>query len=177
MLDYKIGVDTNVVHHFCYALERTPVSMLQSSIWSNEAAAPIRHCGRGKYADTVLSIYSPTNWQSVNMFGFGYTKDTMFVDVNGSYTVSNLKVTTGFSLTSVELDSGTGDVILTWQSTPMDNTVGASYVVQCATNLASPTWTSISTNYAPETAEGFWTSATNAATVDEAALYRVQKVY
>src|SRR3989442_1560859 len=112
---------------------------------------------------------------------FGTGSNPVSWDQNGgSYPVSNLKIYSGFYITAFQQETTSGDVVLTWESNPLDSVNGALYDVQYSTSLSSPTWISLAnTNISPATTfpEGFLTSSTNSAPLDAARFYRMQKVY
>ena len=175
----KMGVDTTTVHHIRFSVERTPSGLQVDSVWTNSAGTAVEHAAfapvLGGTGDDHNGGVSPTGtlpWTNVNVFGFclfGTGANEHFFGYDpGSFTVSNLKAYSGFNITAFQRDPVSGDVTLTWESTKVDV---CEYVVHKSTDLSS--WTPISTNIT----EGFQTSYTNSATADNAAFYRVEKIY
>jgi len=175
----KMGVDTTTVHHIRFSVERTPDGLQVDSVWSNSAGPEVQDAAfapvPGGTGDDHNGGVSPTGtspWTNVNVFGFclfGTGANEHFFGYDpGSYTVSNLKAYAGFNITAIQRDAASGDVTLTWESTKVDV---CQYVVYKSTNLSA--WTPISTNGTG----GFETSYTNSASADDAAFYRVEKVY
>lgn len=170
-----LGVDGALAtkHSFRYSLERTPGGLLQDSVWSNDQGSQLAGYS-GFYSE--VSGDTPL-WQVVNGFGFYFHNDAPFGDP-GSFTVSNLKISTGFSITSAQQDAASKDVTLAWESSPADTSQGASYVVQYCTDIAAANWISLSTNFsATVSPDGYSTSYTNSAPTDAMRFYRVQKIY
>ncbi|NOS70985.1 MAG: hypothetical protein HOP33_13770 [Verrucomicrobia bacterium] len=172
----KMGVDTTTVHHIRFSVERTPSGLQVDSVWNNSAGTAVEHAAfapvPGGAGDDHSGLPNVSPWTNVNIFGFclfGTGANEHFFGYDpGSFTVSNLKAYSGFNITAFQRDPASGDVTLTWESTKVDV---CEYVVLKSTDLSS--WTSISTNIT----EGFQTSYTNSATADNAAYYRVEKVY
>jgi hypothetical protein len=175
-------------HSFKFSLERTPVGLMTGTIWGNDAGpeliASAANPISGGNGDDHNGLTDVRPWRGINAFGlclFGTGSNPVSWDTNGgSYTISNLKIYSGLNVTSIQRNSGSGDVVLTWESNPLDGVNGALYDVQYATNLAAPAWVSLAnTNIAPAATfpDGFWTSYTNSAPPDVARFYRVQKVY
>ncbi len=175
-------------HNFKFSLERTPVGLMTGTIWGNDAgpgvianaANPIP----GGNGDDHNGLTDVRPWRGINCFGiclFGTGSNPVSWDQNGgSYTVSNLKIYSGFYIAAFQRDAISGDVVLAWESNPLDSVNGALYDVQYSTSLSSPTWISLAnTNISPAATfpEGFLTSYTNSAPLDAARFYRVQKVY
>lgn len=173
----KMGVDTTTLHHVRFSVERTPSGLQVDSVWTNSAGTAVEHAAFAPVPGGVGDDHGgfPTGtlpWTNVNVFGFclfGTGANEHFFGYDpGSFTISNLKAYSGFNITAFQRDSASGDVTLTWESTKVDV---CEYVVHKSTDLSS--WTPISTNIT----EGFQTSYTNSATADNAAFYRVEKVY
>ena len=86
----------------------------------------------------------------------------------GSYTVSNLKVYSGFPIIETKRDPVSGDTTITWESSKVDT---CKYVVQKSTNLSA--WIPLSTN----DPAAYVTSYTDSASTNSTAFYRVLKQF
>lgn len=173
----KMGVDTTTVHHVRFSVERTPSGLQVDSVWTNSAGTAVEHAAFAPVPGGVGDDYDgfpigTLPWTNVNVFGFclfGTGANEHFFGYDpGSFTISNVKAYSGFNITAFQRDPASGDVTLTWESTKVDV---CEYVVHKSTDLSS--WMPISTNIT----EGFQTSYTNSATADNAAFYRVEKIY
>lgn len=164
-------------HTFRCSVERIGGKLLQDVVIANNLA-PGWGGTAGIYDESLLSTNTPKFWQSVNTFGFGGNNPNLFGVSGGSYTVSNFKVHTGFLVAKHSRDPITGDFTLTWESSPYDFALGASYQVLSSTNLPDPlAWVTNATVVPATDTSGFWTSYTNTATSAEAQFYQVRKLY
>lgn len=164
-------------HSFRYSVERIPGQLMQDTVWSNSAGTGWVGAS-GAYNESSLSTNTPATWQQINTFGFGCNNTGLFGANGGSYTVSNLKIYNGFMITGFKSDAASGDVILTWESSPYDSTFGASYQVLSTADLTPPvTWATNAIVTSSNDQGGYWTSYTNAATGDAAQYYQIQKLY
>jgi hypothetical protein len=181
-------------HSFSFSVERTPGGLLLRSIWGNTNGAGVVASlgyptpgGAGDDNNGQINqngkVVPMNNINCVGfcLFGTG-SSSAPFFD-SGSYTISNLRVCSGFPITAIQRDPASGDIGLTWESNPRDFINGALYDVQYTTSLTSPGWTSLAdTNIAVldpsmDLLGGFSTSYTDSAPVGPARFYRVQKTY
>lgn len=173
----KMGVDTNTIHHVRFSVERTPSGLQVDSVWTNSAGTEVVDAAfapvLGGAGDDYSGLANVSPWTNVNVFGFclfGTGANEHFFGADpGSFTVSNLKAYSGFNITAFHRDLTSGDVNLTWESSKVDV---CTYVVSKSTDLSG--WTPIATDLVTE---GYQTSYTNSASADNAAFYRVEKVY
>jgi hypothetical protein len=172
----SMAADTTNKHHIRFSVERTPVGLQTDVAWSNSAGTNVTTCAGapvpGGNGDDHNGLANTLPWSTVNVFGlclFGTGANEHFFGYNpGSYTVSNLKVYSGFYITAFAQDAASRDATLTWESSAADT---CQYVVQRSPNLKN--WTSIATN----TTGAYLTSYTDAASPAGANYYRVQKMY
>jgi hypothetical protein len=176
----QLGVDTTTIHHIRYSVERTVVGgnpALQSTlVWGNNAGTDVfENAGApllGGNGDDHSSAINVLPWTSVNLLGFclfGTGGNQHFFGYDpGTYTLSNLKVYSGFPITSIERNPTDGGVTLKWESTKVDI---CQYEVQRSTNLTS--WEVLAT--VPAT--GYESSYVDYPSLPVPHYYRVNKVF
>lgn len=182
------GLQPGAKHNFKFSIERTPAGLMTGTVWGNDAGpgliASASNPLPGGNGDDRNGAVNVKPWTNINAFGiclFGTGSNPVSWDESGgSYTISNLKIYPGILITEIQRDTASGDIVLTWESNPLDSVNGALYDVQYTTSVSSSTWISLAdTNISPAATfpEGFLTSFTNSAPTDMARFYRVQKVY
>ncbi|HVU28112.1 MAG TPA: hypothetical protein VHG71_10305 [Verrucomicrobiae bacterium] len=169
----------STVQHFRYSVERIPGQLLMACVWQNtyNGVADFESiCGE---YDESNSTNTPVDWAQVNAFAFCCTGSSLFAAGSGSYTITNLTISTGYPISNVTRDPNSGDVALTWETTPYDSEMGVNYSVQYSTDLVS--WTTLATLPGEDQTDaatwGYWASYTDSAPADQMRFYRIQRVY
>jgi hypothetical protein len=171
-----LGTDVTNVHHLKFSVERTQNGLQDDLVWSNSAGTNVfESAGRptlGGNGDDNNGQANILPWTGVNNLGFCLfgtgSNEHFFGNDPGAFTVSNLKVYSGFYITSFERDPSTGDTTIAWESSLADT---CQYEVQSSVGLS--TWTTVAT--VPST--GYLTSYTDSGTSGQARFYRVNKVF
>lgn len=169
---------TTARHTFRYAVERISSGKLMQTMVIANNLAPGWGGTAGVYDESLLSTNTPKLWQQINAFGFGCNNLNMFGVAGGGYTVSNMKVYSGFRIADHRRDPITGNFAITWETSPYDSAAGASYQILSTTNVAdSAAWITNATVVPATSVAGFWTSYTNSSMTGNAEYFRVRKMY